>query len=95
MQVNPDLVVENPIDIDTFKKTKIQVVEILEVSKVKGADKLLKFKVSLGDHVRQILSAIAEYYPNYQDLVGSSSYKFKTSKNEGRNFTRYVVNHRR
>ncbi|WP_337742587.1 methionine--tRNA ligase [Fusobacterium gonidiaformans] len=71
MQVNPDLVVENPIDIDTFKKTKIQVVEILEVSKVKGADKLLKFKVSLGDHVRQILSAIAEYYPNYQDLVGS------------------------
>ncbi|SQC98905.1 methionyl-tRNA synthetase [Fusobacterium necrophorum subsp. necrophorum] len=54
MQVNPDLIIENPIDIDCFKKTKIQVVEILEVSKVKGADKLLKFKVSVGDHVRQI-----------------------------------------
>lgn len=71
MQVNPDLVIENPIDIDSFKKTKIQVVEILEVSKVKGADKLLKFKVSVGNHVRQILSAIAEYYPNYQELNGA------------------------
>lgn len=71
MQINPDLVIENPIDIDTFKKTKIQVVEILEVSKVKGADKLLKFKVSAGDHVRQILSAIAEYYPKYQELTGA------------------------
>lgn len=70
MEVNPDLEVENPIDIDTFQKSRIQVVEILEVSKVKGADKLLKFKVSLGDHVRQILSAIAEYYPNYESLVG-------------------------
>jgi len=71
MQINPDLVIENPIDIDTLKKTKIQVVEILEVSKVKGADKLLKFKVSAGDHVRQILSAIAEYYPKYQELTGA------------------------
>ncbi|EHO22107.1 methionine-tRNA ligase, beta subunit [Fusobacterium necrophorum subsp. funduliforme 1_1_36S] len=71
MQVNPDLIIENPIDIDYFKKTKIQVVEILEVSKVKGADKLLKFKVSVGDHVRQILSAIAEYYPNAQELKGA------------------------
>ncbi|WP_442486567.1 methionine--tRNA ligase [Fusobacterium necrophorum] len=71
MQVNPDLIIENPIDIDYFKKTKIQVVEILEVSKVKGADKLLKFKVSVGDHVRQILSAIAEYYPNVQELKGA------------------------
>lgn len=71
MEVNPDLEIENAIDLDIFKKTKIQVVEILEVSKVKGADKLLKFKVSVGDHVRQILSAIAEYYPNYEELKGT------------------------
>ncbi|SQC97472.1 Methionine--tRNA ligase [Fusobacterium necrophorum subsp. necrophorum] len=60
-------------------------VEILEVSKVKGADKLLKFKVSVGDHVRQILSAIAEYYPNAQELKGAkfSGNQFKTSKMRG------------
>lgn len=71
MEVNPELEIENTIDIDVFLKTKIQVVEILEVSKVKGADKLLKFKLSVGDHVRQILSAIAEFYPNYEALKGT------------------------
>lgn len=71
MEVNPELETENAIDIDVFLKTKIQVVEVLEVSKVKGADKLLKFKLSVGDHVRQILSAIAECYPDYEALKGA------------------------
>jgi methionyl-tRNA synthetase len=70
MQVNEDLEVENPIDITDFDKVNIQVVEILEAGKVKGADKLLKFKVSVGDHVRQILSGIAKYYPEPEKLVG-------------------------
>lgn len=48
--MNEDLEVENPIDITDFDKVNIQVVEILEAGKVKGADKLLKFKVSVGDH---------------------------------------------
>lgn len=70
MQVNEDLEVENPIEITDFDKVNIQVVEILEAGKVKGADKLLKFKVSVGDHVRQILSGIAKYYPEPEKLVG-------------------------
>lgn len=70
MQVNEDLEVENPIDITDFDKVNIQVVEILEAGKVKGADKLLKFKVSVGDYVRQILSGIAKYYPEPEKLVG-------------------------
>lgn len=70
MQVNEDLEVENPIDITDFDKVNIQVVEILEAGKVKGADKLLKFKVRVGDHVRQILSGIAKYYPEPEKLVG-------------------------
>ena len=70
MQVNEELEVENPIDITDFDKVNIQVVEILEAGKVKGADKLLKFKVSVGDHVRQILSGIAKYYPEPEKLVG-------------------------
>lgn len=70
MEVNKDLKIENEIDISIFDKCDINVVEILEVNKVKNADKLLKFKVSLGDSVRQILSGVAESYPNPQELVG-------------------------
>ena len=70
MQVNPDLKIENEIGIETFDAVDINVVEILEVDKVKKADKLLKFKVSLGDHVRQILSGVAASYPNPSELVG-------------------------
>lgn len=69
-KVDENLEIENPIGIEDFDKVDIQVVEILEANKVKGADKLLKFKVSLGDHVRQILSGIAKFYPEPQKLVG-------------------------
>lgn len=70
MAINPDLVIENAIDISEFDKLKIQVVEILEAGKIKGADKLLKFKVSLGDHARQIVSGIAKAYLEPEKLVG-------------------------
>lgn len=69
-KVDENLEVENPIVIEDFDKVDIQVVEILEADKVKGADKLLKFKVSLGDHARQILSGIAKFYPEPEKLVG-------------------------
>ncbi|WP_338948735.1 methionine--tRNA ligase [Fusobacterium varium] len=70
MSVNPELVIENAVDISEFDKLKIQVVEILEAGKITGADKLLKFKVSLGDHARQIVSGIAKSYPEPEKLVG-------------------------
>ena len=70
MKVDENLEIENPIGIEDFDKVDIKVVEILEADKVKGADKLLKFKVSLGDHVRQILSGIAKFYPEPEKLVG-------------------------
>ena len=70
MAVNPELVIENAVDISEFDKLKIQVVEILEAGKINGADKLLKFKVSLGDHARQIVSGIAKSYPEPEKLVG-------------------------
>ena len=60
------------IRFDKFDKVEQRVVEIKEVSKVKGADKLLKFKVDAGDEGgdRQILSGIAQWYPDYEKLVG-------------------------
>lgn len=69
-EVNPNLEVENPIDITDFDKIDIRVVEILDVDKVEGADKLLKFKVDTGEGVRQILSGIAKYYPEPKKLIG-------------------------
>ena len=42
----------------------------IQVSKVEGADKLLKFIVNTGSEKRQIISGIAKYYPNEQELIG-------------------------
>ncbi len=45
--------------------------EIIDVQKVQGADKLLQFRLDAGDaDDRQILSGIAEYYPEPKDLMG-------------------------
>ena len=68
--VNKDLKIENPISIDEFGKVEIKVVELLEADRVKGSDKLLKFKVNDGKNIRQIVSGIAKYYPNPEELVG-------------------------
>ena len=62
--------IENPIDIKEFDKVQIKVVEILDVDKVEGADKLLKFKVFDGEFERQIISGIAKFYPDYKKLIG-------------------------
>ena len=59
------------IKFDDFDKVEIRVAEVKEVSKVEGAEKLLKFRLDAGDgEDRQILSGIAKYYPNEQELVG-------------------------
>ncbi|MGL6153691.1 MAG: methionine--tRNA ligase [Cetobacterium sp.] len=70
LAINEELVVENPIGIEDFSKVAIEVVEIVEVARIEGADKLLKFKVKTGTEVRQIVSGIAKYYPNPEELVG-------------------------
>ena len=42
-----------------------------EVERVEGSDKLLRFRLDAGDgEDRQILSGIAQFYPNEQELVG-------------------------
>lgn len=59
------------IKFDDFDKVEIRVAEVKAVSKVEGSDKLLKFRLDAGDgEDRQILSGIAKYYPNEQELVG-------------------------
>lgn len=65
-----DLKIQNPINIEDFSKVNINVVEILDVKKVENSDKLLKFIVNTGTEKRQILSGIAKYYDNINELVG-------------------------
>ncbi|WP_340852687.1 methionine--tRNA ligase [Ligilactobacillus salivarius] len=62
---------KDEIKFDKFDKVELKVAEIKEVSKVEGADKLLKFRLNAGDEGdRQILSGIAQWYPNPEELVG-------------------------
>lgn len=70
LAINENLVIENPIDISEFDKIDIQVVEILSAERIEGADKLLKFKVKTTNEIRQIVSGIAKYYENPEELVG-------------------------
>ncbi len=65
-----DLVVENSINIDDFSKVTMNVVEILKVDQVEGAKNLLKFIVDTGNEKRQIVSGIAKFYKNLDELVG-------------------------
>jgi len=45
-----------------FKKLDIRVGTVAEVAKVQGSDKLYKLQVDMGDHVRQILTSLVDYY---------------------------------
>ena len=59
------------IRFDKFDKVELRVALIKSVSKVNGADKLLKFSLDAGDESeRQILSGIAQWYPEPEKLVG-------------------------
>ncbi len=61
---------DEPITIDDFKKVEIKIGEIKSAEKIEGSDKLLKLIVNFGDHDRQVLSGIAAYFPNPEELVG-------------------------
>ncbi|WP_019774850.1 methionine--tRNA ligase, partial [Streptococcus sobrinus] len=72
---NPDEVElkssKDQIKFDDFDKVEIRVAEVKEVERVEGSDKLLRFRLDAGDgEDRQILSGIAKFYPNEQELIG-------------------------
>ncbi len=51
------------IDFDTFKKTEMKVGEIVEISRVEGADKLYKLKVDVAEEEpRQIVTGLVPFY---------------------------------
>ena len=62
---------KDEIKFEDFDKVEIRVAEVKEVERVEGSDKLLRFRLDAGDgEDRQILSGIAKFYPNKQELVG-------------------------
>ena len=62
---------KDEIKFEDFDKVEIRVAEVKEVERVEGSDKLLRFRLDSGDDEdRQILSGIAKFYPNEQELVG-------------------------
>ena len=62
---------KDEIKFEDFDKVEIRVAEVKEVERVEGSDRLLRFRLDAGDgEDRQILSGIAKFYPNEQELVG-------------------------
>ena len=58
------------ITYDDFAKLDLRVVEVLDCSKVEKADKLLQFKLKMGDEIRTVVSGIAKFYESPEELVG-------------------------
>lgn len=59
------------VEFNDFIKTELKVAEVIDVAPVEGSNKLLRFRLDAGDKGhRQILSGIAKYYPNHEELIG-------------------------
>ncbi len=62
---------EGCIAFDDFEKVKLRVARVVECERVEKSDKLLKFRLSLGDEERIVLSGIAKFH-NPEDLIGKN-----------------------
>ncbi len=58
------------INIDDFAKLEIKIGKVISAEKIPEGDKLLKLVVDFGSEQRQIMSGIAEYYPDPSVLFG-------------------------
>lgn len=59
------------IKYEDFDKLELKVAEVISCGRVEGADKLLQFRLDAGDNGhRQILSGIAEWYPDPSIFIG-------------------------
>ncbi|MBR0219572.1 MAG: methionine--tRNA ligase [Clostridia bacterium] len=60
---------EGCIGFDDFEKVKLRVARVITCERVEKSEKLLKFRLSLGDEERTVLSGIAKFH-DPEDLVG-------------------------
>ncbi len=61
--------VKETVSFDDFMRMDIRVGRILEVHHIKGADKLYRLMVDMGDHQRQLVAGMKPYYTP-QELTG-------------------------
>ena len=67
------------ISYDDFKKVEMRVGRVVSGEIVEGADKLYKFEVDLDEEKpRQILSAIREFYPDINTIIGKKLVRIKS-----------------
>ncbi|MDL2344932.1 methionine--tRNA ligase [Deinococcus sp. MIMF12] len=57
------------ISIDDFARVDLRIVEVVEAEAVRGADKLLKLTVKMGEETRTVVSGIRQWFAP-EDLVG-------------------------
>jgi methionyl-tRNA synthetase len=59
------------IKYEDWKKVEIKIGQILMVERIEKSEKLLKLSVDFGEPTgpRQIVSGIAKYFPNIEDLI--------------------------
>ena len=57
------------VSIRDFKRLDIRVGTIKQAEAIQGSEKLFRILVDMGDHTRQIVSGIAEYYKP-EELAG-------------------------
>jgi methionyl-tRNA synthetase len=62
--------VKDNVSFEDFTRLDIRVGTVLDCQKVPKADKLLQFRIADGLQDRTILSGIAAYYPNPEELIG-------------------------
>ena len=62
--------VKSEIEFNDFTKLDLRVATVVECERVPKTDKLLRFLLDDGIGKRTILSGIAEFYPNPEELVG-------------------------
>ncbi|WP_018466361.1 methionine--tRNA ligase [Calidithermus timidus] len=58
-----------PISIEDFARIELRVAEVVACEKHPQADKLLILRLNVGDHTRQVVSGIAQWYKP-EDLIG-------------------------
>lgn len=79
-QIDQPIAKSTLVTYDEFKKMDIRVGTIKSLEPIEGTDKLLKCMVDVGPaspsdsgrdpELRQIISGIREYYPEFEKLVG-------------------------
>jgi methionyl-tRNA synthetase len=71
IQKENNIVVDDEIDIDYFRKIKLRTAKVLECEAVPKSKKLLKLQIKVGEKTKQIVAGIAEHYKP-KDLTGKT-----------------------